>query len=473
MSLQQPTIPWPALSLPEADILVVGLGPGGVENIPLAVWQLLHVTDQVILRTERHPGVDVLRQSVALETCDDLYESNADFVDVYDAIVRRVLDRSQRGRVVYAVPGHPWIGEMTTPRIVTAAVAAGLSVEVLGGASFIESSWAVVGVDPMDGSQIVDGMLLARRHHPQIDVQFPALIAQVYARHVASDVKLVLLNAYPPEHPVTRIHAAGTDEARTQTVPLHELDHSDDFDHLTSVYVPPLPRSSLSDLQELIAHLRAPEGCPWDQEQTLATLKGFLLDEAAETVEAIDNEDDDHTVEELGDLIGIAVMIAQVGSEEGRFQMADAVRTSVEKLTRRHPHVFGEAAVADMDALYVQWDEIKAQERKAKGQAPKGALDLPASLPALEKARQMQSKAEKAGLLSRKALAQENPALAALLPAGTGEEELGRVLWQLVAVAKQLDLEPETALRSFAVRFREGNDTGATHWPRKAQGNRI
>ncbi|MBI1299577.1 MazG family protein [bacterium] len=455
MTATQTTFSLPELSLPEADIVIVGLGPGGVENMPLAVWQLLHTTDQVILRTERHPGIETLRRSVSFETCDDLYESHADFADVYGAIVGRVLERAQRGHVVYAVPGHPWIGEMTTPRIVTAAVAAGLSVDVLGGASFIESSWAAVGIDPMDGSQIVDGMLLARRHHPQIDVQFPALIAQVYARHVASDVKLVLLNAYPPEHPVTLIHAAGTDEARTQTVPLHEVDHRDDFDHLTSLYVPPLPRASLVDLQELIAHLRAPDGCPWDQEQTLVTLKGFLLDEAAETVEAIDNEDDDHTVEELGDLMGIAVMIAQVGSEEGRFQMADAIRTSVEKLTRRHPHVFGETDVENMDALYVQWDEIKAQERKAKGQAPKGPLDLPASLPALEKARQMQSKAEKAGLLSRKALAQENPALAALLPAGTNEEELGRVLWQLVAVAKQLDLEPEAALRSFAVRFRE------------------
>ncbi len=454
-------IPWPQLSMPQTDIVIVGLGPGDVGSIPLMVWQLLHTAHHLILRTERHPGVEVLQGSAPFESCDDLYEVHADFADVYGAIADRVIARAQQGRVVYAVPGHPWIGEMTTPLIVTAAVEAGLSVDVLGGASFMEPSWAAVGIDAMDGSQVVDGMLLARRHHPQIDVHLPALVAQVYARHVASDVKLVLLNAYPPEHPVTLIHAAGTETARTETVALHELDHSRDFDHLTSVYVPPLPRSSLLDLQELIAHLRAPEGCPWDQEQTLSSLKGFLLDEAAETVEAIDNEDDDHTAEELGDLIGITVMIAQVAGEEGRFQMADALRASVEKLTRRHPHVFGEAAVADMDALYVQWDEIKAQERKAKGQAPKGPLDLPASLPALEKARQMQSKAEKADLLSRKALAQENPALADLLPAGTGEEELGRLLWQLVAVAKQLDLEPESALRSYAIRFRE-HATGKT-----------
>jgi tetrapyrrole methylase family protein/MazG family protein len=451
----QPSIPWPDLQLSEADITIVGLGPGDVGNMPLAVWQILHTARQVILRTERHPGVEVLRKHTDLITCDDLYEAHADFRQVYIAIAERVIAAARRGPVAYAVPGHPWIGEATTMMIRTAAEESGLTVHVMGGASFIAPSFAAMGVDAMDGSQIVDGMLLARRHHPQIDLNLPTLVAQVYAGSLASDVKLVLLNAYPPEHPVTLIQAVGTTHERTQTVPLHELDHGDDFDHLTSLFVPPLPRSSLLDLQELIAHLRAPEGCPWDQEQTLETLKAFLLDEAAETVEAIDAEDDDHTAEELGDLIGIAVMIAQVAGEEGRFQMGDAIRSSVEKLTRRHPHVFGEAEVANMDALYVQWDEIKAQERRIKGQAPKGPLDLPASLPALEKARQMQSKAEKSGLLNRRALAAEDPRLAELLPEDASEAELGQLLWRLVALTKVRELDPETALRSYAVRFRE------------------
>lgn len=454
MTQSEKMIPWPILETPDADITIVGLGLGDAGNMPLAVWQILHTAPQIILRTERHPGVEQLRRTLDLITCDDLYETHVGFAEVYAAIAERVLAYAQQGPVVYAVPGHPWIGEATTPLLHSGAAERGLSVAVLGGASFIAPSFAAAGLDAMDGSQIVDGMLLAQRHHPQIDPKLPALVAQVYARQVAGDVKLVLLNAYPPDHPVTRLHAVGTATQTTVTVPLAELDHSDAFDHLTSIYVPPLPRSSLLDLQELIAHLRAPEGCPWDQEQTMETLKAYLLDEASEVMEAIDAEDDDHTAEELGDLLGIIVMIAQVAGEEGRFQLADAIRASVEKLTRRHPHVFGEGVVADMDALYVQWDEIKAQERKAKGQAPKGPLDLPPALPALEKARQMQSKGEKAGLLDRRALAAENQALAALLPETATEAELGRLLWQLVAVAKQRDLNPETALRTYAVQFR-------------------
>jgi tetrapyrrole methylase family protein / MazG family protein len=418
----------------------------------------LHTTEQVILRTERHPSVELLRDTVAFTTCDDLYEGHTEFQAVYVAIAQRVVEAARRAPVVYAVPGHPWIGEATTKLIQTAAEESRLTVHVVGGASFIDATFGVVGVDAMDGSQIVDGMLLAQRHHPQIDLRLPALVAQVYARHMAADVKLVLLNAYPPEHPVTLIHAAGTAAQRTLTLPLHELDHRDDFDHLTSLYVPPLPHSSLLDLQELIAHLRAPEGCPWDQEQTFETLKEFLLSETSEVMEAMDAEDDLHTAEELGDLLGIIVMIAQVATDEGRFQMADAIRTTVEKLTRRHPHVFGEDEVGDMEALYVQWDAIKAQERQARGQAPKGALDgIPAALPALEKARQMQSKAEKAGLLTRKAVAAENPTLGELLPEGSTNEDLGRLLWQVVALAKQRDLDPEAALRSYVVRFRESN----------------
>jgi uncharacterized protein YabN with tetrapyrrole methylase and pyrophosphatase domain len=145
-----------------------------------------------------------------------------------------------------------------------------------------------------------------------------------------------------------------------------------------------------------------------------------------------------------------------VAAEEGRFQMADAIRASVEKLTRRHPHVFDVANVPDMDGLYSQWDAIKAQERADKGQKPKGPLDgIPAALPSLEKARELQSKAEKAGLLKRADVAAENPALAALLPPGSDETDLGRLLWQLTALAKARDLQAEAALRAFVVRFRE------------------
>lgn len=448
---------YPELPLPTADIAIVGLGPGEVGEIPLAIWQLLHSGRRVILRTRRHPCVEALDGIADLQSCDDLYEMHDAFAAVYAAVVERVLAAAADGPVVYALPGHPWVGEATTGALLAGAAEKGLTVHVSGGASFIDAGSTALGLDPMEGCQIVDGMLLAARHHPQLDVSLPALVGQVYSRQVASDVKLTLLNAYSTEQPVTLIQAAGTPAQRTQTLALHELDRRDDFNHLTSLFIPAQRLGgSFNDLQELIAHLRAPEGCPWDQVQTFETLREFLLAECCEVLEAIDNEDDEHTAEELGDVLGIVAMIVQVAAEEGRFQMADAIRASVEKLTRRHPHVFDVANVPDMDGLYSQWDAIKAQERADKGQKPKGPLDgIPAALPALEKARELQSKAEKAGLLKRADVAAENPALAALLPPGSDVANLGRLLWQLTALAKSRDLQAEAALREYVVRFRE------------------
>ncbi len=445
----------------DADIVVVGLGPGEASEITLGVWQRLHRANRVILRTERHPCVAALTD-VAWESCDDLYEQHASFPEVYPAIVERVVDAARAAAarpagVVYAVPGHPWVGEATTRLIVEKAAALGLSTQVIGGASFIEPSFAAVGVDPMDGAQIVDAMLLAQQHHPRTEESLPLLVAQLHSRLLAGDVKLVLLNAYPADHAVTLIRAAGTQRQQLTSISLHELDHNHDFDHLTSLYVPPLPaHSSYGDLREIVAHLRAPEGCPWDQEQTLLSLRHDMLDETSELLEAIDAEDDAHTVEELGDVLLLATMLVQIATEEGRFQMGDVMHRVVTKLIRRHPHVFGQVDVADMDQLLSNWDAIKAQEKADAGKPAPGPLDgIPAALPALEKARKLQSKARKAGLLDRAALAESVPGLVELLPPSAGESDLGALLWALSALAAERDLNPENALRSVVVGFRE------------------
>ena len=169
----------------------------------------------------------------------------------------------------------------------------------------------------------------------------------------------------------------------------------------------------------------------------------------------MDAEDEAQIAEELGDVLGIIAMIAQIATEEGRFQMADAVRLSVEKLIRRHPHVFGEDHIDDMEQLFTRWEEIKAEERAAQDRPARDPLDaVPAALPALRKAVEMQSKADKAGLLDRAALAQSSPDLVGLLPEGSDEQALGLLLWRLVALARARGLDAEDALRAFTGRWR-------------------
>ncbi|MCC6458023.1 MAG: MazG family protein [Caldilineaceae bacterium] len=445
-----------------APLRIVGLGPGALADLTLAAWQALSTAPRILARTRRHPALEELGERIPIQICDDLYEQHSDFAAVYEAITERVLTLAREpGGVVYAVPGHPWVGEATTRLILEQAAAAGITVQVIGGLSFVEPVYAAVGVDMMDGGQVVDAMLLAQQHHPQVEAGLPLVVGQLYSAQVASDVKLTLMNAYPDEHPVTLVQAAGTAHQVIQTRPLLELDHGDDFDHLTSLYVPPLRYGSFTDLQEIVALLRAPDGCPWDQEQTLESLCKDLLGEVAEVLEAIDMEaggqdNSPHIAEELGDLYSVATMMVQIATEEGRFKMADSIHEIVTKLIRRHPHIFGDTVVSSVDQLVQNWDAIKAAEKAAKGQTQVSPLDgVPAHLPALEKARKLQTKAAKAGLLDRDVLVQARPALNQLLGDAPAAEVLGELLWQLVALAHQHDLNAEDALRAYAVAFRQ------------------
>ena len=455
-----------------ADIVIVGLGPGQVDDLTLGAWRALAtalggesptnprtaIARTLIVRTVRHPIVDLFPG--AFQSCDDLYDAHDDFRAVYGAITARVIGAAQQGPVLYAVPGHACVGEATTGLIRTAAAAAGLTVQVVGGVSFVDATFAAVGVDPMDGSQVVDAMLVARQHHPQVEVGLPLLVAQVYARWLASGLKLTLMNAYPDDHPVTVIAHAGTPEQRCMTMPLHKLDHGEIFDHMTSVYVPPLQDGGFTDLQAIVAHLRAPEGCPWDQEQTLETLRRDLLGEAVEVLEAIDLEEDGrdnspHIAEELGDLLLLVTMMIQIATEEGRFKMAQVAEHIVHKLIRRHPHVFADEAIAGLQDIYDNWDAIKAAEKAEKGEAPAGPLDgVPPQLPALAKAHKLQSKAAKAGLLDRAALAASMPELTALLGDSPTQAKVGQVLWVLAALAHRHEIDAEDALRSYLVHQR-------------------
>ncbi len=316
----------------------------------------------------------------------------------------------------------------------------------------------IVGIDLHEGIQIIGAARLAGRHHPPFDLGLPALVLAITDVPTAQSVGAVLGNAYPEDHPLQLIYLKGNGTRSARVLPLADLASSAGVDEGACLYVPALHHSSYADLQEVMAHLRAPYGCPWDREQTLASIRTYLLDEVAETLEAMDSEDEAHIAEELGDVLGIVAMIAQIATEEGRFQMADAVRLSVEKLIRRHPHVFGEDDIDDIEHLYTRWEEIKAEERAAQDRPARGPLDaVPAALPALRKARAMQSKADQAGLLDRVALAESSPELEDLLPEGCDEKTLGLLLWRLVALANARGLDGEDALRAFIGRWRAEN----------------
>ena len=327
------------------------------------------------------------------------------------------------------------------------------------------SLFVAVGVDPVAGAQIVPAARITDHAYPQVETGLPLLITGIGALPLAETLARRLLNAYPATHPVTLILPAEDGAGlRTMTVPLGGLDRQAGLTPGTALYVPPLERGDFTDLQEIVARLRAPDGCPWDRVQTLATLRQDLLGEAVEVLEAIDAEQDGrdnsaHIAEELGDVLLLITMMTQIATEEGRFQMADVIRHIVTKLIRRHPHVFGDVSVNGVDEVFANWDEIKAQEKADRGEAVAHPLDgVPPHLPALEKARKLQSKAAKAGLLDREALAASNPELVALVGDAPTDAQVGELLWTLVALAKERGVNAENALRAYAVAFRRAHE---------------
>jgi tetrapyrrole methylase family protein/MazG family protein len=218
----------------------------------------------------------------------------------------------------------------------------------------------------------------------------------------------------------------------------------------------PVPSSrggeAVLDLIRVQARLRAPDGCPWDREQTHRTLARHLLEETHELLEAIDAGDDDAIRDELGDLLLQVTFHAQIASEEGRFDIDDVADGLVAKLVHRHPHVFGDTEVADAGEVLVNWEKLKAEEaggRKAVDE------DIPATLPALARAAKVQRRAAGWGFTWRDAasalakLREEVDELADVLDEGSdrAEAELGDVLLATVAVARLLGLDAESALR--------------------------
>ncbi len=383
------------------EILVVGLGPGSFAQLSLGVWQALREGNPVYLRTAKHPVVEELAaRGIKFQTFDNLYEEKADFAGVYESIVEALFSKMKSdaslNRLVYAVPGHPLVGETTVKLLLERAGAeAGVKVTILAGMSFVDSLLNLLKVDLTSGFTILDALDFGKE---ELYLSHHQIFTQVYNRFISSELKLTLLEVYPPEHLVMVIRAAGIPKQEQKVeVQLSELDHLTWFDHLTSVYVPPLnPQKAQQELRQdirqetqdiqatqaaqavqdthlcrypldpltaVLERLLGPEGCPWDKEQTHFTLKSCLLEETYEVLEAIDSEDMNNLKEELGDVLLQVVFHAALAEQRGDFSLNDVVQEITKKMVRRHPHVFGEVVVKNTADVLKNWEQIKKAEK--------------------------------------------------------------------------------------------------------------
>jgi tetrapyrrole methylase family protein / MazG family protein len=445
------------------EIILLGLGPGDPRLLTVEAQSILNSTDEIYLRTRQHPAVVGFPDELEVHDFDELYENATSFEQVYEIIVARVLALGERSQgVIYAVPGHPFVAEATGPAIYRQARERNIPVRVVPGLSFFEPVIAAIGGDPLPHTSLVDALELEIGHYPPFPPSAPAIIAQLYSRQVASNVKLTLMAVYPDEHPVMLIHAAGTLDEAVEHLPLYGIDRSEQIGLLTSLYVPALgPDTSVEGFQEIVAHLRAPDGCPWDRKQTLQSLRPHLLEEVYEALDALDQNDTDALREELGDLLLMILMLAQIASEYGEFNFSQVVQGIHTKIVARHPHVFGDLELYDEAGVLENWERIKAAERVADGQADKGLLaGISRGMPALQTAQEYQSRAARVGFDWPDVsgvwdkIAEE---LREIQEAESPEErssEMGDVLFSIVNLARRLDVDAEIALREANTRFR-------------------
>src|ERR1700704_4480440 len=212
---------------------------------------------------------------------------------------------------------------------------------------------------------------------------------------------------------------------------------------------------------EVVARLRAPDGCPWDREQTHESLRPYLLEETYELLEAIDSGDDTKIKEELGDLLLQVAMHAEIAAQQGRFSAADVSEGASDKVVTRHPQVFGPTEVADAEDVLRNWEHQKAHEARKAGKDESVVDRVPPTLPALAWALGLQKRAARVGFDFRspkeaaESVVDEVRELSAATDAPAAFEEMGDLLFAMVALARRLKINPEDALRVAGQRFRD------------------
>lgn len=454
-----------------ATILMVGLGSGDERQLTLGVYETLRGASALFMRTEQHPVAAFLRaQGIEWQSFDAVYEQHESFDAVYEEIVRRLLTAAQttEGTVVYAVPGHPAVAERTALLLQERCVPAGVAFDRMGGESFLDQVFLRFGFDPVEGFQLLDGTALTV---DQLNPTMHTVVAQIYDSFVASDVKLTLLDMYPPDYEVWVGHALGVAGAeRIERLPLLELDRRNDFGNLSVLWCPRtederLHYRTFGKLREIVERLRSPGGCPWDQAQTHRSIRKNLIEETCEVLDALDRDEPLELQEEMGDLMLQIMLHSQMEAEIGQFTVHDVLQSINEKLIRRHPHVFGTGQADDADEALQNWQAIKAEEKRQKGIDPSAQsllAGLPRELTSLLRALKLQKKAAEVGFdwptyreVWAKVL-EELDELREAVEAGEAaaqRDEFGDVLFALVNAARFLKIDPEDALAATNLKF--------------------
>lgn len=322
--------------------------------------------------------------------------------------------------------------------------------------SLVAQTFDALHISPPSSLILIEAGTLSSAHVPSFPPDIPVLLMNVDSKELALHLKNVFLTTYPKEHFVYLVKGGKTNEEG-----LGEM-NGDNFSEPISFYIPPLGEgTSFEAFTEIIAHLRAPNGCPWDREQTHESLRRHLLEEAYETITAIDSGDFNSMREEFGDLLLQVVLQSQIGNEEGQFNVNQVIQGIYSKIIRRHPHVFGDLKLNGVEGVLANWEKLKEKERGEKKE-DKGLLDgVPLALPALSQAQEYQDRAARVGFdwpQIKGVLDKVKEEIDEIKDAESDFElasEIGDLFFALVNMARWKNVDAESVLRGTNKKFKQ------------------
>jgi tetrapyrrole methylase family protein/MazG family protein len=443
-------------------VRIIGLGPAGLARVGRTTLEtLLDTSIPVIGRTQEHPAAQELGEAREVTWCDDLYERLESFDEVYEAIAERVLAAATNGAVTYVVPGSASVGERAVRRVRDRCNDATVECIVESGESFLDLALDRASIDPFDrGVQVLD----AHRLPEPLLLQVPTLIVQFDGPAAFTLVHERLTRLLDGDTPITVLTDLGSPDEEVLVTDLVDLRaHHTGLRTTLALDVEPPGWPGLVATNALLRR-----ECPWDRDQTHHTLARHLLEEAYETLDAIEAlpidapggvEDPsvyDHLKEELGDLLLQVVFHATLAAETDAFDVEEVAESIRRKLVRRHPHVFGDVEADTADEVIGNWETLK-QDEKGRDSVLEG---VPPTLPALTRSFELQARAASVGFdwpdLDG-VVAKVREEIAEVLDAEGDAEatraEVGDLLFSVVNLSRRLDVDPELALRAASQRF--------------------
>ena len=437
-------------------VTIVTLGPGPKDLLTLGAAAQMKKAGKLILRTARHGAAVFLEEeNIPYESLDALHETSDDFDAFMKAAADRVLEAAKQRAVTYAVADPAQ--DATVSRL---KAIAGDRLVIMPGVSL---AGALVSQALPDGPFMVSSATNLKT----VNAQQPLCVVELNSRALAGTVKLTLLQTYGENAGLLFFPPASCVTRKSVPLTLPDLDRQPRYDHTAGFIIFPVPllhrtRFDPEDLLAIMRRLRAPDGCPWDREQTHQSLAKYLVEEANEAACALLEEDWAHVAEELGDVFLQLAFHATVGYEYGTFGWGDMLEAICGKLIRRHPHVFGEMKLNTSGEVLKSWDAIKKAERgeDANSSVSENMTAVSRGMAPLLRAEKVQKTASGAGFdwdnaleALQKVHEEADELQHELKTSGKAMEELGDLLFSCVNTARLMGVSAGEALHLATEKF--------------------